>query len=178
MYALRYAALFVREVGDCICPSNITNAMYEGYHAGLDMTALDTHSGKVLFTWNNLSVSNTTYAIMNDELYFLVSNPPQNSSLFKYDMAHQCMELLESGLILNLYNTGETLIYQRYQEDWHNGTWKSYQQGKEILLEIHNAINLIESVSCHIITGGQQSSIVVTGNGKGALRMVSCYHGF
>lgn len=100
------------------------------------MTVLDTHSGEVLFTWNNLSVSNTTYAIMNDELYFLVSNPPQNSSLFKYDMAHQCMELLESGLILNLYNTGETLIYQRYQEDWHNGTWQSYQQGKEIMLEI------------------------------------------
>ncbi len=27
----------VREVGDCIRPSNITNAIYEGYHAGLDI---------------------------------------------------------------------------------------------------------------------------------------------
>ena len=29
-------APIVREIGDCIRPSNITNAMYEGYHAGLD----------------------------------------------------------------------------------------------------------------------------------------------
>ncbi len=35
--ALRYAAPFVREVGDCIRPANITKAMYEGYHAGLDV---------------------------------------------------------------------------------------------------------------------------------------------
>ena len=33
---LRDAAPIVREVGDCIRPSNITNAVYEGYHAGLD----------------------------------------------------------------------------------------------------------------------------------------------
>lgn len=26
----------VREIGDCIKPSNITNAIYQGYHAGLD----------------------------------------------------------------------------------------------------------------------------------------------
>lgn len=35
--ALRYAAPFVREVGDCIRPANITRAMYEGYHAALDI---------------------------------------------------------------------------------------------------------------------------------------------
>ena len=35
--ALRYAAPFVREVGDCIRPANITKAMYEGYHAALDI---------------------------------------------------------------------------------------------------------------------------------------------
>jgi len=35
--ALRYGAPFVREVGDCIRPANITKAMYEGYHAGLDI---------------------------------------------------------------------------------------------------------------------------------------------
>jgi 2,4-dienoyl-CoA reductase-like NADH-dependent reductase (Old Yellow Enzyme family)/thioredoxin reductase len=35
--ALRYSAPFVREVGDCIRPANITKAMYEGYHAALDI---------------------------------------------------------------------------------------------------------------------------------------------
>lgn len=35
--ALRHAAPFVREVGDCIRPANITKAMYEGYHAALDI---------------------------------------------------------------------------------------------------------------------------------------------
>lgn len=30
------AAPIVREIGDCIRPSNITNAIYQGYHAGLD----------------------------------------------------------------------------------------------------------------------------------------------
>lgn len=35
--ALRFAAPFVREVGDCIRPANITKAMYEGYHAALDI---------------------------------------------------------------------------------------------------------------------------------------------
>ena len=35
--ALRLAAPFVREVGDCIRPANITKAMYEGYHAALDI---------------------------------------------------------------------------------------------------------------------------------------------
>lgn len=35
--ALRYAAPFVREVGDCIRLANITKAMYEGYHAALDI---------------------------------------------------------------------------------------------------------------------------------------------
>ena len=35
--ALRQAAPFVREVGDCIRPANITKAMYDGYHAALDV---------------------------------------------------------------------------------------------------------------------------------------------
>ena len=35
--ALRRSAPFVREVGDCIRPANITKAMYEGYHAALDI---------------------------------------------------------------------------------------------------------------------------------------------
>lgn len=35
--ALQQAAPFVREVGDCIRPANITKAMYEGYHAALDV---------------------------------------------------------------------------------------------------------------------------------------------
>ena len=35
--ALRHAAPFVREVGDCIRPANITKAIYEGYHAALDI---------------------------------------------------------------------------------------------------------------------------------------------
>lgn len=35
--ALRYSAPFVREVGDCIRPANITKAIYEGYHAALDI---------------------------------------------------------------------------------------------------------------------------------------------
>jgi 2,4-dienoyl-CoA reductase-like NADH-dependent reductase (Old Yellow Enzyme family)/thioredoxin reductase len=35
--ALRRSAPFVREVGDCIRPANITKAVYEGYHAGLDV---------------------------------------------------------------------------------------------------------------------------------------------
>lgn len=35
--ALRLSAPFVREVGDCIRPANITKAMYEGYHAALDV---------------------------------------------------------------------------------------------------------------------------------------------
>jgi hypothetical protein len=35
--ALRYSAPFVREVGDCIRPADITKAMYEGYHAALDI---------------------------------------------------------------------------------------------------------------------------------------------
>ena len=35
--ALRLAAPFVREVGDCIRPANITKAVYEGYHAALDI---------------------------------------------------------------------------------------------------------------------------------------------
>lgn len=34
--ALRDCAPVVREIGDCVRPSNITNAMYQGYHAGLD----------------------------------------------------------------------------------------------------------------------------------------------
>ncbi|MEA5012252.1 MAG: NAD(P)/FAD-dependent oxidoreductase [Angelakisella sp.] len=34
---LRYGAPFVREIGDCVCPSNITNAIYQGYHAALDI---------------------------------------------------------------------------------------------------------------------------------------------
>lgn len=35
--ALRLSAPFVREVGDCIRPANITKAVYEGYHAALDI---------------------------------------------------------------------------------------------------------------------------------------------
>ena len=35
--ALRRSAPFVREVGDCIRPANITRAIYEGYHAALDV---------------------------------------------------------------------------------------------------------------------------------------------
>ena len=34
---LRYCAPFVREVGDCIRPANITKAVYEGHHASLDI---------------------------------------------------------------------------------------------------------------------------------------------
>ncbi|MGL5260078.1 MAG: FAD-dependent oxidoreductase [Lachnospiraceae bacterium] len=33
---LLHAAPIVREIGDCVRPSNITNAVYMGYHAGLD----------------------------------------------------------------------------------------------------------------------------------------------
>lgn len=35
--SLRFSAPFVREVGDCLRPANITKAMYEGYHAALDI---------------------------------------------------------------------------------------------------------------------------------------------
>ena len=35
--ALRFSARFVREVGDCVRPANITKAVYEGYHAALDI---------------------------------------------------------------------------------------------------------------------------------------------
>ena len=35
--ALRETAPFVREVGDCVRPANITKAVYEGYHAALDI---------------------------------------------------------------------------------------------------------------------------------------------
>lgn len=35
--ALRYSAPFVREIGDCIRPANITKAIYEAYHAALDI---------------------------------------------------------------------------------------------------------------------------------------------
>ena len=35
--ALRYCAPFVREIGDCARVSNITNAIYQGYHAALDI---------------------------------------------------------------------------------------------------------------------------------------------
>lgn len=35
--ALRDAAPIVREIGDCVTPKNITIAMYQGYHAGLDV---------------------------------------------------------------------------------------------------------------------------------------------
>ena len=34
--ALLDCAPVVREIGDCVRPSNITNAIYQGYHAGLD----------------------------------------------------------------------------------------------------------------------------------------------
>ncbi len=35
--ALRACAPFVREIGDCVRPSNITNAVYQAYHAALDI---------------------------------------------------------------------------------------------------------------------------------------------
>lgn len=35
--SLRFSAPFVREVGDCVRPANITKAVYEGYHAALDI---------------------------------------------------------------------------------------------------------------------------------------------
>lgn len=35
--ALRYSAPFVREIGDCVRPANITKAIYEAYHAALDI---------------------------------------------------------------------------------------------------------------------------------------------
>ena len=35
--ALHRSAPFVREVGDCIRPANLTKAVYEGYHAALDL---------------------------------------------------------------------------------------------------------------------------------------------
>lgn len=35
--ALRDSAPFVREIGDCVRPSNIANAVYQGYHAALDI---------------------------------------------------------------------------------------------------------------------------------------------
>ena len=35
--ALRRCAPFVREVGDCVRPANITKAIYEAYHAALDV---------------------------------------------------------------------------------------------------------------------------------------------
>ena len=35
--ALRRCAPFVREIGDCVRPANITKAVYEGYHAALDI---------------------------------------------------------------------------------------------------------------------------------------------
>ena len=34
---LRDAAPFVRIVGDCVRPANITQAVYQGYHAALDI---------------------------------------------------------------------------------------------------------------------------------------------
>lgn len=35
--ALRMSAPFVREIGDCLRPANITKAIYEGYHAALNI---------------------------------------------------------------------------------------------------------------------------------------------
>ena len=35
--ALRYSAPFVRLIGDCVRPATITQAVYEGYHAALDI---------------------------------------------------------------------------------------------------------------------------------------------
>ncbi len=34
---LRTCAPWVREIGDCVRVSNITNAVYQGYHAALDI---------------------------------------------------------------------------------------------------------------------------------------------
>jgi len=35
--ALRYSAPYVREIGDCSRVSNITNAVYQGYHAAINI---------------------------------------------------------------------------------------------------------------------------------------------
>jgi len=35
--ALRYSAPFVREIGDCVRPANITKAIYDAYHAAMDI---------------------------------------------------------------------------------------------------------------------------------------------
>ena len=35
--SLRRCAPFVREIGDCVRPANINKAVYEGYHAALDI---------------------------------------------------------------------------------------------------------------------------------------------
>ena len=35
--ALRFGAPFVRQIGDCARVSNITNAIYQGYHAALSI---------------------------------------------------------------------------------------------------------------------------------------------
>lgn len=102
-----------------------------------NMTVYDIGSESTVLTLNNVSAVDITYAVMNDELYLLITDFPDESSLMKYDEKKQRFELLESGLIQNLYNTGEMLFYQRSQEDWTNGSeWKVYHQGKESPLEI------------------------------------------
>lgn len=96
------------------------------------MTVYDISSESTVLTLDNASVVDITYAVMNDELYLLITDFPDESSLMKYDEKQQRFELLETGSIQNLYNTGEMLFYQRSQEDWTDGSeWKVYHQGKE-----------------------------------------------
>lgn len=114
--------------------------LYHGmlfYMTAESMTVYDIGSESTVLTLDNVSVVDITYAVMNDELYLLITDFPDESSLMKYDEKQQRFELLETGLIQNLYNTGEMLFYQRSQEDWTDGSeWKVYHQGKESPLEI------------------------------------------
>lgn len=101
------------------------------------MTVYDISSESTVLVLDDVSVVDITHAVMNDELYLLITDFHDESKLLKYSEKKQCFELLESGLIQNLYNTGEWLLYQRCQEDWTNGSeWKVYHQGKESPLEI------------------------------------------
>ena len=101
------------------------------------MTVFDILSENVVLTLDGLSVIDITEAVMNDELYLLISNFPENSRLLKYQEEEQCFELVESGFIQTLYNTGEKLIYQKSGDNWSRGAWMEYHNGKESSLEIN-----------------------------------------
>lgn len=100
------------------------------------ITVFDIRTESVVLTLDGLSVIDITEAVMNDELYLLITDFPENSSLLKYNEQKQCFELMESGLIQMLYNTGEKLIYQRSRDNWSSSAWMEYQQGRESCLEI------------------------------------------